>query len=117
MRRVLLDTYCLLWWLRDDRQLGNKARQIIADPNNVIHVSAASIWEVSIKKAIGKLSAPDDMDGVIEDEGFEKLPISLFHGRKAGELPIIHHDPFDRMLVALAQAGGLEIMSRDKHIA
>ena len=113
MKRLLLDTQALLWWLADDPSLGLKARQLIENENNEVYVSAASAWEISIKKSIGKLKAPDDLDGVIDAEGFEKLPVTFFHGERAGELPAIHRDPFDRMLIAQAQAEGLDIVSSD----
>ncbi len=116
MRRLLLDTHTLLWWLRDDKKLGNRTRRLIVDPKNVIYVSAATTWEIAIKKSIGKLTVPDDMDNIVEEEGFEKLPITLFHGQMAGALSAIHNDPFDRMLIAQAQAEGLEILSADEHI-
>lgn len=113
MKRLLLDTQALLWWLADDPSLGPNARQLIENENNEVYVSAASAWEISIKKSIGKLKAPDDLDGVIDAEGFEKLPVTFFHGERAGELPAIHRDPFDRMLIAQAQAEGLDIVSSD----
>ena len=116
MRRVLLDTHALLWWLADHKALGKSAREIIADERNTIYVSAATTWEISIKKAKGLLSAPDDIDGIMDEEGFEPLPITTFHGERAGELPDIHRDPFDRMLVAQAQAEGLEILTKDTEI-
>jgi len=116
MRRLLLDTHVLLWWLCDDENLGDQATQLIADARNEIFISAATTWEISIKKNMGLLEAPDDMDRIVEDEGFSKLPISLFHSEKAGGLPEIHRDPFDRMLIAQAQAEGLEIMTVDPEI-
>ena len=116
MRRLLLDTHVLLWWLCDDENLGSHATQLIADARNEIFISAATTWEIAIKKNKGLLEAPDDMDRIVEDEGFSKLPISLFHSEKAGSLPEIHRDPFDRMLVAQAQAEGLEIMTADPEI-
>jgi len=97
VKRLLLDTHALLWWLSDDAQLGKETRGAISNPRNQVYVSAASTWEISIKKTIGKLSAPDDMDAIVEDEGFDKLPITLFHGEQAGLLPEHHKDPFDRM--------------------
>lgn len=117
MKRLLLDTHTLLWWLADDPQLGPGARALIQDERNEVYVSAASAWEISIKKALGKLVAPDDLDGIVEKEGFEKLSISFFHGEKAGELPPLHRDPFDRMLIAQAQAEGLDIITGDRAIA
>jgi PIN domain nuclease of toxin-antitoxin system len=117
MRKLLLDTHTLLWWLADDPQLGPRAREFIEDERNAVFVSAASAWEITIKKALGKLEAPDDLDGLVENEGFDKLAISFFHAEKAGELPPLHRDPFDRMLVAQAQAEGLDIVTRDTMIA
>jgi len=116
MQRFLLDTHALLWWLGDNPQLGERCRHLIAEPRNQVFVSAATTWEISIKKALGKLQAPEDMDSVVEDEGFSKLPISLYHGQLAGQLPGIHRDPFDRMLVAQAQAEGLILVSADENI-
>lgn len=113
MRRLLLDTHALLWWLSDDPALGADARQMIGEPRNQVLVSAASIWEISIKQAKGMLEAPEDLETLVEDEGFTKLPISLFHGQQAGKLPEIHRDPFDRMLIAQAQAEGLELVTAD----
>lgn len=117
MRRLLLDTHTLLWWLADDKALGERARQLIANPDNHVYVSAATAWEIAIKKNKGLLQAPDDIDGIVADEGFEKLPITLFHGEQAGRLPEIHRDPFDRMLIAQAQAEGLEIITADTEIS
>lgn len=116
MRRVLLDTHALLWWLMDSPDLGKNSRAIIANPRHQVYVSAASTWEIAIKRTSGKLIAPDDMDSLIENEGFQSLSISLFHGRSAGELCWNHRDPFDRMLVAQAQAEGLELLTAVTHI-
>lgn len=117
MKRLLLDTHALLWWLSGDSNLGVETQAAIADPRNEVYVSAASTWEVSIKRSLGKLTAPDDMDAIVEDEGFSKLPITLFHGDQAGLLPEHHKDPFDRMLIAQAQAEGLVIVTSDEKIA
>jgi PIN domain nuclease of toxin-antitoxin system len=117
MKRLLLDTHVLIWWLANDMELGPEAKAMIAEPRNVIAVSAASTWEISIKRALGKLVVPENMDAIVEDEGFIKLPISLFHGEQAGSLPAYHRDPFDRMLIAQAQAEGLEIVTGDARFA
>ena len=114
MKRLLLDTDVFLWWLSDDPQLGKVARLAISDPRNQVFISAVSTWDVSIKKSSGKLSAPDDLDAIVEEEGFSKLPISLYHGDQAGLLPQYHKDPFDRMLVAQAQSEGLVIVTNGK---
>lgn len=115
MRRVLLDTHVLLWWLDNNSRLGTIAKQYISDPRNIVYVSAISNWEISIKKSLGKLSAPNDMDSIVEDKGFTKLSITNFHGDLAGALPSHHKDPFDRMLIAQAQSEGLEIITKDEY--
>lgn len=116
MQRYLLDTHVLLWWFADAPDLGPRCRDIMADSRNEIFVSAASSWEISIKAVRGKVRAPEDLDSAVEDEGFSKLPISLFHGQTAGRLPAIHRDPFDRMLIAQAQAEGLILLTGDENI-
>ena len=113
MRRVLLDTSVLLWWLAGSSQLGKEARTIVADAETEVFVSAATIWEISIKLELGKLKAPKNMEREVEREGFSKLAITLTHGQLAGSLPKIHRDPFDRMLVAQAQLEDLELVSAD----
>ncbi len=112
----MLDTHALLWWLEDSPELDSAACEAIADPRNEIFVSAISLWEVAIKRTLGKLDAPDNLSAVVEREGFEGLPITLFHAEQAGKLPLLHRDPFDRMLVAQAQAEGLTILTRDADI-
>jgi PIN domain nuclease of toxin-antitoxin system len=102
--------------LEDNLLLNSKVKTAITNGRNQIYVSAVSTWETSIKKALGKLEAPDDLDSIVEDERFLKLPISLYHGQIAGQLPGIHRDPFDRMLVAQAQVEGLVLVTGDPHI-
>ncbi len=115
MKRILLDTHALIWWMNGSDQLGPLSQQMIASEENHVFVSAASIWEMSIKRQMGKLQAPNDLDSLIEKLGFEKLDISLFHAEQAGNLPTHHKDPFDRMLIAQAQAEGLLLVSTDEH--
>ncbi|MBW6513119.1 MAG: type II toxin-antitoxin system VapC family toxin [Desulfuromonadaceae bacterium] len=117
MKRILIDTHVLLWWLADDPRLGNEARNLIGAAANSVYVSAVTTWEITIKQGIGKVTAPDDLDTIVDQEGFEKLPISLYHGQQAGRLPLLHRDPFDRMLVAQAKAEGLTVMTADRQIA
>jgi len=111
--RLLLDTHTLLWWLAGENLTG-QARDAIADPANLVMVSAASAWEISVKKALGKLTVPDDLDRQVQDGGFLPLPISIAHAVAAGRLARHHDDPFDRMLIAQAFAEGLTIATRDK---
>jgi PIN domain nuclease of toxin-antitoxin system len=110
--KLLLDTHALLWWLADV-ELGDPARRAVADPTNLVAVSAASVWEASITRAIGKLDVPEGLAGVIEAAGFDPLPVTARHAEAAGALPAHHRDPFDRMLVAQAQAEGLTVVSRN----
>jgi PIN domain nuclease of toxin-antitoxin system len=111
---LLLDAHALLWWLADDPMLARGARAAIRDPSNDVLVSAASVWEIEIKRALGKLSAPDGIVAAIEAAGFDALAITADDATTAGRLPPHHRDPFDRMLVA--QAGRLDalIVSRDR---
>jgi len=114
--RLLLDTRALLWWLADEG-LTDQARDAIADPNNLVMVSAASAWEISIKKALGKLAAPDDLERQIDESGFAPLSIGIAHGLAAGQLPRHHDDPFDRMLIAQAFGEALTIVTHDKRFS
>jgi PIN domain nuclease of toxin-antitoxin system len=114
--RLLLDTPALLWWLADEG-LTDQARDAIADQANLVMVSAVSAWEISIKKALGKLAAPDDLEQQMDDGGFTALPITIKHGIAAGGLPRHHDDPFDRMLIAQAVAEGLTVITHDKRFA
>lgn len=116
MKRLLLDTHAFLWWLSDDPALSTAARDTICDGRNEIHVSAASVWEIVIKRAIGKLEAPGDLDKIVEEENFIRLPVSLGHAEAVGELPPLHKDPFDRMLIAQALSEGLVILTADSNI-
>jgi PIN domain nuclease of toxin-antitoxin system len=115
--RLLLDTSTLLWWLADDKKLGGAARGAIADLENEVFVSAASAWEISVKRASGKLEAPFDIAGAVERSYFLELPIEVAHAIMAGELPRHHKDPFDRILVAQAQREGLTLVADDAEIA
>jgi len=115
--RLLLDTHVLLWWLADDRRLGQRARALVAAADNTVYVSAASAWEISIKRALGKLKAPPSLDGSVAEAGFEKLDISFLHGERAGILPPLHNDPFDRMLIAQALLDDLVLITADKVFA
>ncbi len=115
---ALLDTHALLWWLSDDEALTKSARKIIEKTENVVLVSAASAWEIAIKVRLGKLpiavELTADFAGSLERERFQILPISGEHAIRAGLLPGSHKDPFDRMLIAQAQAENIPIVSNEK---
>jgi PIN domain nuclease of toxin-antitoxin system len=114
--RLLLDTNVLLWWLAGEG-LTVQARDAIADPESLVAVSAVSAWEISIKQALGKLAAPDDLEHQVCAGGFVPLPMTIAHGIAAGQLVRHHDDPFDRMLIAQALAEGLTIVTRDKRFS
>lgn len=116
MSRLLLDTHALLWWLSDVPMLAEGARAAIANPGNDVLVSAVTGWEISAKRARGRITAPDNLAAVIREEGFLDLPLTFHHAEQAGGLPMHHRDPIDRMLIAQAQTEGLIIVTRDKTI-
>lgn len=109
---LLLDSHTLLWWLAGDR-LSDEALAAIADPGVDALVSAASIWELEIEAALGKLRVDADLVAEVEAAGFDWLPIQAQHAREAARLPARHRDPFDRMLIAQARLGGHTIVTRD----
>lgn len=116
--RLLLDTHVLLWWLADDRRLGRRTRQIIADPNSAIFVSAASIWEIAIKTGLGRLKVDvDELASGLEANGLISLPIAAAHATAVFHLPLLHRDPFDRMLIAQARTEKLQLVTRDPQFA
>ena len=110
--RVLLDTHLLLWALGAPARLPTAARRIIRDGD--VYVSAASIWEISIKVALGKLRAdPDEVLAALEPAGLLSLPISGEHAARVASLPPIHRDPFDRLLVAQALVEPMRLLTDD----
>lgn len=112
---MLLDTHAFLWWLSDDRKLSIAARDAIRDPHVIVHVSAASIWEIAIKAKLGRLGVRDgDLAAEIEANGFAELAITSRHAQSAGALPRHHDDPFDRMLIAQAQMEDLVVVTHDR---
>jgi PIN domain nuclease of toxin-antitoxin system len=113
---ILLDTHVLLWWLADDACLGKKARGAIENVNNLTFVSAASIWEIMIKKALGKLDLPASFREVLAAESFQALDITWEHAFQVEFMPLLHRDPFDRMLIAQCQVEGLTLVTNDPAI-
>ncbi|MCY3679401.1 MAG: type II toxin-antitoxin system VapC family toxin [Gemmatimonadetes bacterium] len=114
--RLLLDTHAFLWWLSDWEQIAEATREAIADPDNEVFISAVSGWEIAIKKAKGRLAAPSNLASVVQDRGFTHLPLTFEHAERSTALPNHHRDPFDRMLIAQAQAEGLVLVTRDARI-
>ena len=114
--RLLLDTHVILWWLADDPTLSQQARAALTDGTNPAFISVAAIWEISIKRAIGKLKVPRNFRSVLDDQPFETLDITPEHAHAVGDLPLHHRDPFDRMLVAQARIESLTLVTRDEHL-
>lgn len=114
--RLLLDTHALLWSLTEPRKLRGGTRAALADAHNDVFVSAVSGWEIAVKRALGKLEAPDDLEAGFRQQGFLPLDLTFRHAEQAGALPPHHGDPFDRMLVAQAQVEGLVVVTRDTRI-
>jgi len=113
---LLLDTHVFLWWLDDPSQLSKAAVKAIGDGKNTVYVSAAVIWEISIKKALGKLDAPDDIEAAMAANRFLPLPVTIPHALAVQALPEVHRDPFDRMLIAQAKHEGFKLVSRDPNV-
>ena len=115
--KLLLDTHVLLWWLADDRRLTARGRHWIAQADQAVFVSAASGWEIAIKRALGKLQAPSNLAAMLVENQFAELPIRIAHAEQAARLPRIHEDPFDRMLIAQAMHENLILLTHDKQLA
>ena len=114
---LLLDTHILLWWLADEAALGDRARSAIAEARNRVWVSAASAWEVAIKSSLGRLHLPgpaaEVLPAALAENDFMPLPISVDHALRTTDLPCIHADPFDRILIAQAIDESLTIVTAD----
>lgn len=113
--RLLLDTHTLIWCLENNPTLSDAARSIIIDGHNTVYVSAVSVWEITIKKAMGKLDVPDNLEEELTLHRFEPLSITIPHSLAVGTLPAIHADPFDRLLIAQATVENLVFITRDQH--
>jgi len=114
---LLLDTHVLIWALENNPMLSSVARDAIIDGKNIVFVSSVSAWEISIKKAMGKLKSPNNLGEEIMLHRFTQLNINFDHAQLAGELPEVHKDPFDRMLIAQAIIEKLTLISRDSIMA
>lgn len=113
---LLLGTHAFLWWNADDPALGSRARKAIADPDNFVYVSAATAWEIAVKREAGKLKAPGEIAAWIRDDGFSDIAIEIEHAIASAELPKLHRDPFDRLLIAQARLEDLTLVTSDVQI-
>ena len=114
--KYLLDTHVVIWWFANDPTLSIAAREIIASGTNLIYVSSASAWEIVIKKALGKLKAPNNFEHELFHHNFEPLSITMAHAMMVENLPHHHQDPFDRILVSQATVEKMSIITRDEKI-
>lgn len=112
----LLDTHIILWWLTDPKLIAPKASKIIADKENNIFVSSASLWEMAIKKSIGRLTLPRNIVEILQTDGFQIIPIAHEEALGISDLPQIHQDPFDRILVMQAKLYNYVLITRDKNV-
>jgi PIN domain nuclease of toxin-antitoxin system len=111
--RLLLDSHALLWWLDANPRLGSRAAAAISDPAGEVHVSAVSIAELTIKIGSGKLTVDGDLAAHVTGNDFRELPLTMRHATALRDLPLVHRDPFDRLLVAQAQVEGLTLVTSD----
>jgi PIN domain nuclease of toxin-antitoxin system len=114
--RLIVDTHAALWLLDEDKRLSSSADRMLTDPSNEVLLSAAVVWEVAIKRSLGKLDAPNGFAGMLLDGGAMPLSISIDHARAVRSLPWHHRDPFDRMLVAQAVLEDAVIVSSDQRL-
>ena len=114
--RLLVDTHIFLWWCADDRRLGSAECEAIRNPANEVYLSAASVWEIVLKQALGRLRVPEPASAAALRLGFQPLPITFEHAEAAASLPSLHRDPFDRLLVAQARVESLTLITHDPSI-
>lgn len=118
MKRLLLDTNVALWLLIGDRQrVATAAIRALEDQDNAVALSAATVWEVAIKRSIGKVTLPDGWAGALARLGFEPMPVTAFHAQAVEHLPWHHRDPFDRLLVAQASVERYALVTADRRLA
>ena len=114
--KLLLDTHVLLWVLSNPRVLPPRVRAQIERPDSTVFVSTISVWEMEIKRALGKLDAPNDLEAQLKRHRFLELPLHLRHVQRLRKLPPLHRDPFDRMIVAQALADDLTVVTHDRDV-
>jgi PIN domain nuclease of toxin-antitoxin system len=113
VRGYLLDSHVLLWWLSDPERLSEEALDVLKSRESVVFVSAASVWELAIKRRLGRLDFPSNLTEVIADASLHPMPVQLGHALATADLPLHHRDPFDRLLVAQARLGQLTLITHD----
>ena len=114
--KLLVDTHVLLWWLLGGRAISEEARLALADADNTVYVSAACFWEIATKQRKGQLKAPPNLHSVSISSGFVDLAITVAHVQALADLPNLHRDPFDRIMVAQARVDGLSLVTRDSRL-
>ena len=114
---LILDAHVLLWWWADDRRLGPPARRSITNPEHSVVVSAATVWEIAVKRAAGRLGAPANILDTLQSEQFDVVPITGEDAVSAAELPLHHRDPFDRLLISQALRLDALIITSDRAIS
>ena len=115
--KLLLDTHAALWWLADDPRIGDEVVRQLTDDTNQVLISAVVVWEVAIKRSLGKLDAPEGVAHTLLDAGAQPLPVTIDHAAAVERLPWHHRDPFDRLLVAQALTEDAAIVSRDNPLS
>ena len=115
--QILLDTHVFLWWLTDARKLGRSTCNLISDGGTRVFVSAASFWEIAIKRSLGRIDADlSELRKALGDEGFEEIPITIAHASAIVDLPELHRDPFDRLLMVQSIVERCAFLSRDEQV-
>lgn len=114
--RILLDTHTLIWALSKPEKLSSKVVKLISNVNNLVFVSIASLWELQIKKSLNKITLPDNFPILLQDSGYKILNITLEHILQLEPLPLLHRDPFDRMLIAQSISEKIPLVTDDSEI-
>ena len=114
--RVLLDTHTLIWGLCEPDRLNVKTKELLTNIDNIIFVSIASLWELQIKKSLNKITLPDNFTSQLQENGYELLNITHEHISKLDTIPMIHRDPFDRMLISQCTYENIPLVTKDTEI-
>ncbi|MEK7572212.1 MAG: type II toxin-antitoxin system VapC family toxin [Patescibacteria group bacterium] len=115
-KSFLIDTHIFIWWMENSKNLSSEIKQLLQDPQQKVFLSVVSIWEMLIKQSKNQLRLPKDMEEGVIESGYTILPIAFPHAIGLKDLPLLHTDPFDRMLIAQAKVEGLTLITADKKI-